>query len=168
MIEILGYESESEVLQLNVQTDIYVEPQERRDILKEIGNGNTFHRTEVKWRGKDGSTIIVRVAGRQLETFKGGHTVYEAFIQDITEQRVMEQQFQQAQKMEAIGRLAGGVAHDFNNLLMIIRGCAELLDHHKSQPDKFGAYLKQIKDATSIAASVVQRLLMFNRKQSPQ
>jgi len=70
--------------------------------------------------------------------------------------------------MEAIGRLAGGVAHDFNNLLMIIRGCAELLEHHKSHPEKFSRYLKQINDATSIAASVVQQLLMFSRKQVPE
>jgi two-component system, cell cycle sensor histidine kinase and response regulator CckA len=90
------------------------------------------------------------------------------FVQDITERRVLEQQFQQAQKMEAIGRLAGGVAHDFNNLLMIIRGCAELLDHHKADPQRIGGYIKQINDATSIAASVVQQLMAFSRKQVPE
>jgi CheY-like chemotaxis protein len=70
--------------------------------------------------------------------------------------------------MEAIGRLAGGVAHDFNNLLMIIRGCAELLDHYKAEPQKIGGYIKQINDATAIAASVVQQLMAFSRKQVPE
>jgi len=168
MVEILGHSSEAEVLGLNVENDIYVDPQDRRDILNEIGNGKTYHRREVKWRRKDGRIIIVRLAGRRFETSSGGPTVYEAFVQDITEQRLLEQQFQQAQKMEAIGRLAGGVAHDFNNLLMIIRGCAELLDHHKSEPAKVGGYIKQINDATAIAASVIQQLMAFSRKQVPE
>lgn len=122
---------------------------------------------EIQWRRKDGKQIFVRVAGRLLPA-RNSEIEYEVFAQDVTEQRTLEREFQQAQKMEAIGRLAGGVAHDFNNLLMIIRGCAELLDYHKGQPDKVTAYLKQINDATSIAASVVQQLLMFSRKQSPE
>src|SRR5438270_6406211 len=166
LVEILGCESESDLLKLHLQNDVYIKTQDNHEILKDIENDRAFHRAEVKWRRKDGRTIIVRLAGRRFET--EGPIVYEAFAQDITEQRVLEQQFQQAQKMEAIGRLAGGVAHDFNNLLMIIRGCAELLEHHKAQPERIGAYIKQINDATSIAASVIQQLLAFSRKQAPE
>jgi two-component system, cell cycle sensor histidine kinase and response regulator CckA len=168
LIKILGYESESEVLKLNIATDVYVNPHERSEILLKVDAEKLFPLPEVKWRHKKGHTIIVRLEGRRLERDADGRTIYEAFVQDITEQRVLEQQFQQAQKMEAIGRLAGGVAHDFNNLLMIIRGCAELLDHHKANPQRIGGYIKQINDATSIAASVVQQLMAFSRKQAPE
>jgi two-component system, cell cycle sensor histidine kinase and response regulator CckA len=173
MIRLLGYESEDEVLRLNLEKDVYINPKERHDILKrldekEVEGKKLFPRPEVKWRHKNGSTIIVRLDGKRLQAEPGGPAVYEAFVQDITEQRLLEHQFQQAQKMEAIGRLAGGVAHDFNNLLMIIRGCAELLDHHKADPARIGGYIKQINDATSIAASVVQQLMAFSRKQVPE
>jgi PAS domain S-box-containing protein len=168
LITILGYESEAEVLTLNLAKDVYVDPTERRSILEKLDGKKLFAAPEVKWRHKKGHNIIVRLDGRRVEDGDGWPGIYEAFVQDITEQRLMQQQFQQAQKMEAIGRLAGGVAHDFNNLLMIIRGCAELLDYHKADPQKVGGYIKQINDATSIAASVVQQLMAFSRKQSPE
>jgi two-component system cell cycle sensor histidine kinase/response regulator CckA len=87
------------------------------------------------------------------------------FAEDITAQRNLEQQFLQAQKMEAVGRLAGGVAHDFNNLLMIISSCLELWQHEKTDPEKAARYVRQIREATSMAAFVVRQLLTFSRKQ---
>jgi PAS domain S-box-containing protein len=168
LVSILGYASEAELLRLNITLDVFADRQDRGRMLSQVNEPSVFKDAEITWRRKDGRPIIVRVAGRRLEAEAGAPAVYEVFVQDITEHRVLEQQFQQAQKMEAIGRLAGGVAHDFNNLLMIIRGCAELLEHHKNQPEKFSGYLKQINDATSIAASVVQQLLMFSRKQVPE
>jgi PAS domain S-box-containing protein len=164
----LGCKSEAEVLNMNLEKDIYLNPAERKSILKQLDEQKLFPLPEVKWRHKDGHPIIVRLEGRRLDPDNDGIARYEVFVQDITERRVLEQQFQQAQKMEAIGRLAGGVAHDFNNLLMIIRGCAELLDHHKADPQRIGGYIKQINDATSIAASVVQQLMAFSRKQVPE
>jgi two-component system cell cycle sensor histidine kinase/response regulator CckA len=168
LITMLGYESEAEFLKLNIETDVYLNPKERAGVLKQLEEHKTLPFPDVKWRRKDSQIIIVRLEGRRFDTSIDGRALYEMFVQDITERRVLEQQFQQAQKMEAIGRLAGGVAHDFNNLLMIIRGCAELLDHHKADPQKVGGYIKQINDATSIAASVVQQLMAFSRKQVPE
>jgi two-component system, cell cycle sensor histidine kinase and response regulator CckA len=168
LVAMLGYVSEAEVLTLNLEEDVYLNPRERAGILKQLDEQKLFPLPEVKWRRKDGHTIIVRLEGRALDANIDGTSRYEIFAQDITERRVLEHQFQQAQKMEAIGRLAGGVAHDFNNLLMIIRGCAELLDHHKADPQRIGGYIKQINDATSIAASVVQQLMAFSRKQVPE
>jgi two-component system cell cycle sensor histidine kinase/response regulator CckA len=168
LTKMLGYVSEAEVLKLNLEKDVYVQASDRRDILGKLDGENKFSCAEVKWRHKNGKIITVKLDGWRLDTATGETTVYKAFAQDITEQKVLQQQFHQAQKMEAIGRLAGGVAHDFNNLLMIIRGCAELLDYHKADPQKIRGYLKQINDATSIAASVVQQLMAFSRKQTPE
>jgi PAS domain S-box-containing protein len=168
LVQMLGYDSEAELLRLNMETDIYLDPQDREGILKKLDTGEALARPEVKWKHKKGHSITVRLEGKLREKETGGTPIYEGFVQDTTEQRSLEQQFQQAQKMEAIGRLAGGVAHDFNNLLMIIRGCAELLDHHKADPQKIAGYIRQINDATSIAASVVQQLMAFSRKQAPE
>ena len=165
LTKMLGYKSDAELLNLNIESDVCIAPKEYRAIFEKVDEQNRASHKEVQWRHSKGHSITVRLEGRRIEVKAGGSVVYEAFVEDITEQRILEQQFRQAQKMEAIGRLAAGVAHDFNNLLMIIRGCAELLEHHKANPQKIGGYIKQINDATSIAASVVQQLMAFSRKQ---
>jgi two-component system cell cycle sensor histidine kinase/response regulator CckA len=168
LTKMLGYESDAEVLNLNINTDVFIDPKERSAILEKVDGQKFARHPEVKWRHRKGHTLIVCLDGRWIEAKSGGTPIYEAFAEDVTEQRVMQQQFLQAQKMEIMGRLAGGVAHDFNNLLMIIRGCAELLEYHKGNPQKVGGYIKQIDEATSIAASVVQQLMAFSRKQVPE
>jgi two-component system, cell cycle sensor histidine kinase and response regulator CckA len=84
---------------------------------------------------------------------------------DVTEIQQLEAQFRQAQKMEAVGQLAGGVAHDFNNLLMIIASYARLIPLHIDDPRKVERHAMQIDEAVSRAASVTQQLLAFSRKQ---
>ncbi len=86
-----------------------------------------------------------------------------AVLRDITEQQDLEEQLRQSQKMEAVGRLAGGVAHDFNNILGIISGHAELLQLSANQADS--ARAERIIAATEKAASLTQQLLAFGRKQ---
>ena len=84
---------------------------------------------------------------------------------DVTESRLMEQQYQQAQKMEAIGRLAGGVAHDFNNLLTVILGNCELLLGHFDSRDPRHDDIMEIQKAGVSAAGLTRQLLAFSRKQ---
>ena len=90
-----------------------------------------------------------------------------AVIRDVTERRQLQEQLVQAQKQEALGRLAGGVAHDFNNLLVVIRGSAEFVradlpPQHASQPD-----LLEVMRAADRAAGLVRQLLAFARRQPP-
>jgi two-component system cell cycle sensor histidine kinase/response regulator CckA len=87
-----------------------------------------------------------------------------AMLRDVTEQQNLEEQLRQSQKMEAVGRLAGGVAHDFNNILGIISGYAELLQLNSSQPPE-RARAEKIIAATEKAASLTRQLLAFGRKQ---
>jgi two-component system, cell cycle sensor histidine kinase and response regulator CckA len=87
------------------------------------------------------------------------HTALEA------EQKRLEGQIRQAQKMEVLGRLAGGVAHDFNNMLMVLGGCTELLDRSLSRESPARMYLDQIQRTTEKATAITKQLLSFSRKQ---
>ena len=85
--------------------------------------------------------------------------------QDITERKRLEEQLQQAQKMEAVGRLAGGIAHDFNNLLTIIRGNADLLRSRPLVETRSTELIDDLRLAADRAAALVRQLLMFSRRQ---
>lgn len=89
-------------------------------------------------------------------------------ILDITERKRLEEQVRQAQKMEAVGRLAGGVAHDFNNLLMVITGNAGVLLHDPACSGKMKARLEEIQLASDRGADLTRQLLAFSRKQVMQ
>jgi len=93
------------------------------------------------------------------------HPVMEGLIVDITERKLLENQLVQARKMEAVGRLAGGVAHDFNNLLTIIKGYIEIaLQRCLNQP-ALHSDIRRIEDAADRAVTLVRQLLAFSRKQ---
>ncbi|HYL13402.1 MAG TPA: response regulator [Terriglobales bacterium] len=160
----LGYQTPHEVLGLDTGKDVYLTPTEQqraRDYASE--DPKVGH--EAKWKRRDGKTLTVRLGGRRLpddDELPGG---FEVFVEDITEQRSLQKQFEHAQKMEAVGRLAGGVAHDFNNLLMVISGYAQLMEDPQTDPRKLSDYLTQIREASSRAASITRQLLAFSRKQ---
>ena len=161
----LGYESPAQLVGRNTATDVYLSPQARQESASRWVGKAVVEPYEVSWKKKDGKPIQVRLAGRSLPATADGLPVYEVFVADITEQRSLEEQFRQAQKMEAVGRLAGGIAHDFNNLLMIISSYAELLIQVGGRDATVDRYSHQIREAASRAAGVTQQLLAFSRKQ---
>jgi two-component system cell cycle sensor histidine kinase/response regulator CckA len=112
---------------------------------------------------KDGEVI-------QVETFCsvtefGSQQAVLATVHDISDRVKLEDQLRQAQKMEAVGRLAGGIAHDFNNLLTAIRGNAELMSHRVKKDPAMAAEVDEILHASDRAASLTRQLLAFSRKQ---
>jgi two-component system cell cycle sensor histidine kinase/response regulator CckA len=112
---------------------------------------------------KDGSVIDVEVTGHGLHY--NGRPARLVMALDVTEKRQLEEQLRDAQKMEAIGRLAGGVAHDFNNLLTAINGYAELLVSELEPTDPRREEAEQIQRAGRRAAEITSQLLAFSRRQ---
>ena len=160
----LGYETPREVLALNTGKDVYLNPEDQQR-ARDYASEDPMVGHETKWKSKDGKTITVRLGGRRLpddDELPGG---FEVFVEDITEQRSLQKQFEHAQKMEAVGRLAGGVAHDFNNLLMVISGYAQLMEQLRTDNPKVSQYVTQIREASSRAANITRQLLAFSRKQ---
>jgi len=116
-------------------------------------------------RRKDGSLVDVRISSAAQRDVRGEVNRVVTIIADITEQNNLEDQLRQSQKMEAVGRLAGGVAHDFNNLLTVILGYCEIASMRAGGDDGLRENLSLIKQAGDRATLLVAQLLAFSRKQ---
>ncbi len=120
-------------------------------------------RRDLAARRRDGSEFPVEVSVSEPDKSQVGLTL--VFLADITERTALEQQLQQAQKLESVGRLAGGVAHDFNNLLTVISGYAQMaLDDPSVGPD-MREPLEEISNAANRATTLTRQLLIFSRRQ---
>ena len=113
---------------------------------------------------KDGTTFWNRLAMSPVTDDAGLLTHYVGVMSDVTERRTLESQFLQSQKMEAVGRLAGGVAHDFNNILSVILSYAEMLDADLALDASAHADLGEIRKAAIRATGLTQQLLAFSRQ----
>ncbi len=134
------------------------------ELWQTILSGNVFRCTVVN-RKKNGETFVAEKTITPLRDNEGRITHFISNDRDITDRRRLENQLQQAQKMDAIGRLAGGVAHDFNNLLMVISSYAELMLDSLSPQHPLRRNVDEIQKASRRAADLTRQLLAFGRKQ---
>jgi len=165
----LGY-SRDEVLSMDAASIIHPQDLEREPIGWEALKAGLVRIIERRFVRKDGSIVPVETKTRRMQDGR-----YLSIVRDITARRQADQaltalrereeQLRQAQKIEAIGRLAGGVAHDFNNVLTAIMGYTDLLLDDFREDDPRRQDLKEIKKAGERAAGLTRQLLAFSRKQ---
>jgi PAS domain S-box-containing protein len=164
-VSLFGYESADELIGRPV-IDL-IAPESRgfiEEMVKRRAAGepvpSLFEMTALK---KDGTTFLME-ASPSTYVLKGEQFIL-SIMRDVTEKKRLEDQLRQAQKMEAVGTLAGGVAHDFNNILTVILGLGNLMQMCVDKDDILKAYVDQIVASSERAADLVQSLLAFSRKQ---
>jgi PAS domain S-box-containing protein len=165
--KMLGGYSQEEALQLNLREQIYADPKHRDKLLEVLQRGGRIEGWETTLRRRDGSLFPVRVTGL-LSGGNGAPKVFSAYVEDLTQQSALEQQVRQVQKLEAVGRLAGGMAHDFNNVLVVIKLSTELMLAQITPDSPFSKLLLQISNAADRAATLTRQMLAFGRQQMMQ
>jgi len=145
-----------------------VHPEDRERVKSEIiaaRKGNIPWDHEYRINRPDGTVRWIHNRGFPVRDDQGRVILFTGVATDVTEHKALEGQLLQAQKMEAVGRLAGGVAHDFNNLLMAIMGYGELMRAKVLRDDPLYGHLENILKAGDRAAALTQQLLTFSRQQ---
>ncbi|HZG44304.1 MAG TPA: PAS domain-containing protein [Longimicrobium sp.] len=137
---------------------------EAAEILRRLACGESWS-GQFRLQRKDGGTFLAQVTNTPICGPSGELVGVVGVSFDITERRELEEQLRQAQKMEAVGQLAGGVAHDFNNLLTVIQGTVELLKADLPEADPVREDIHQIGEAAERAAGLTRQLLAFSRRQ---
>ncbi|EJN08728.1 PAS domain S-box [Bradyrhizobium sp. YR681] len=115
---------------------------------------------------REGDEILIEASSTALQI--GGRTVINNFVKDVTQKRAAEEQLIQAQKMEAVGQLTGGIAHEFNNMLTVITGTIEILADAVKDNPPLATITKLISEAADRGAALTSSLLSFARKQALQ
>ncbi len=162
MVDLLGYDSREELLATPASA-LYDSVEERLEYLAQHGRKEFFRGVQVLWKRKDGSPVTVRLFGRRFRN-REGEISWEVIVEDVTKLRSLQEQYLQAQKMEALGRLAGGVAHDFNNLLTVVQGQAELMLEDPVIGEDLKTQIREISEAADRGAKLNRQLLAFGRR----
>ena len=166
LVHLLGYGSADEVLLLNMSQDVYADPAERQRLVdRDTYTDREYDEVEATWKRKDGRLLTVELSVRAIRNAAREVEYYETFVRDLTEQRRLQTQLVQSQKMEAVGRLAGGIAHDFNNLLTVITTSCDLLREDMGPDDPKREDVDQVRQAADGAAALTRQLLAFSRQQ---
>ena len=138
-------------------------PDEVPAILDRIRRGERLEHYEGTRVAKDGRQLQMSISISPLRDAAGSVVGASAIARDVTAQKKAEEHLRQTQKMEAVGRLAGGMAHDFNNILGIISACTELLRDRLPAPSPATEYVSNIRKAVERGASLTRQLLAFSR-----
>ena len=167
LVALLGYPSAEALVRIDMATDLYRDPNAYQRVSALLQQAGQWEGMEVEWKRQDGTLITVRLSGRVVEDAQYAE-IFEVIAEDVTERQVLEAQLRQSQKLESIGRLAGGVAHDFNNLMMVTIGYADLILMDLAPESPLRAKVKAIKNVGERAATFTHQLLAFGRKQMLQ
>jgi two-component system cell cycle sensor histidine kinase/response regulator CckA len=162
-VELFGYASRPELLQVNISRDLYENSRDGEKFLAAILISGYVKDFEVNLKTKTGKPVMALITAR-VEYNENDRVVgYRGIMRDITERKLLEQRYMQAQKMESIGLLAGGIAHDFNNILGGILGYASWMKTGIKEDDIFFKPVDTIEKSAQRAAELTGQLLAFAR-----
>ena len=170
----LGYDSPDELMNsiTDIGRQVYTVPVQRLEVQRLLAKEDHIKDFEIQLTRKDGTAIWVTIDVATIRDPAGNILYYQGTMLDITDRRRaaeererLEAQLQHAQKMESVGRLAGGVAHDFNNMLNVIIGHAEMVLDQMIPSERFYHNLHEIRNAAYRSADLVRQLLAFARRQ---
>ena len=167
LLEILGCTYE-QATQMDISTQIYADPKERDRMLEVLRRSGKIKGWETNFKSRSGSLVPVRISGLLSGGSNGQPEIFSTYVEDITQQSALEQQVRQVQKLEAVGRLAGGMAHDFNNVLVVIKLSTEMMLGQITPDSPFSKPLLQISNAADRAAALTKQMLAFSRQQIMQ
>jgi two-component system, cell cycle sensor histidine kinase and response regulator CckA len=163
----LGY-SEQELLAMDLSREVYANAPNGAELIDLLKRDRKLHGHEMLLTRKDGSQICARVTAYLISDTDGESGEVEAYFEDLTEQSALEQQIRSVQKLEAVGRLAGGVAHDFNNILVVIKLSTEMMLGQITPGSPLSRPLLQVSKAADRAAVLTKQMLAFSRRQMMQ
>lgn len=163
-VEVMGW-SKAEALKINLKSLVAPEHLSLcRQMMQRIVNDEPLQQFEISLIRKDGQKVLLEVCARLIHS-EGKKKGVQGIARDVTERRRLENVVRQSQKLEAVGRLSGGLAHDFNNLLCVISGHTELLSERLPAEHPGARNVAQIRKAVNSASTLVRQLLAFSRKQ---
>ena len=167
LLKMLGLKSEAELNDVHIARDLYLDPSVRPRLLEQLERDGAFQNVEYELRRRDGQVISVLENARVVRDENGIVLYYEGTLTDITRSKRIEEQLRQAQKLEALGRLAGGVAQDFNNVLTLITGFAQLALSELPASHPARSNTEQVLHASESALGLTRQLLTFSRRHAP-
>ncbi len=162
-LDFYGYDRNEVLGRSAMDLELWVNPHDREELMTRIEGGAPVAQMETDMRRKDGELRQAVISMTSSSLSSEQTRVMIVTIVDTTEIRELQRQLIQSQKMEAVGRLAGGVAHDFNNMLGVIIGFAELVEKNIRKEDSHK--IEQVIAAAKRAAALTNQLLAFSRKQ---
>ena len=162
LVELLGYESSLQLLQVDMSQQLFVSVSDRDRLLRQLQAHGELRSVEMEWRRRDGTTLTVRISARAYRDERGSVWFTEGFVENVTPLRAAELALRQSEKLAALGQLVSGVAHELNNPLAAILHFAEdLLDDERTAADLEA--LSVIRDQARRSRSIVRDLLSFVR-----
>lgn len=161
-LRMLDFDREWVIGRSSIELRVWDVPEDRDEMVRELERSGRVALFETRFHSKSRGVRAVRISAETI--MLGDLSCILSIITDITSAKNLEEQFRQAQKMEAVGRLAGGIAHDFNNMLSVIMGYCDLAQDHR-ELETARRDIQQIKKASQRAAKLTSQLLTFSRQQ---
>ena len=165
LAQMLGYDSVADLLAVDFWGQVATTS--RDEVVVGLPGDDRPHTNEQVWKRRDGGRLVVQVSGRVARAKEDDVPALEMMVEDVTARHALEQRVREAEKLDALGRMARGIVHDFNNLLMVIGGMAELIRDDLG-PDRNALEIRELLAAAATARDLTAQLLAFTCQQPLQ